>query len=262
MADSIEIADNFWNLRGSFKVGPVDIGTHASLVKLASGQFIFLDSYTLSQTQKDKVNALTNNGKKVAAVLNLHPFHTLHVEAMAEAFPKARFYGTQRHIDKFPSIKWESLKTEDFEIDNPFQGDLEFTTPKGVDFISDNESIHFSSVLAFHPESKTVHVNDTFNIVELPETLDALTKPLNAKTLIQFHPTLPFALEKRCNASDEFLDWVERVCEPWFEHALNLCAAHSGVFIDDGGSGLMGKKVARAKLLVRPVLALHRLRYG
>ena len=49
MTDRIlQIADDFWNIRGEFKIGGVlNIGTHASLVKRANGQFVLLDAYTL-----------------------------------------------------------------------------------------------------------------------------------------------------------------------------------------------------------------------
>lgn len=70
----IQIADNFWNIRGSFKVaGFIDIGTQASLVRLASGKFVFLDSYTLSGSVQHEVDQLTNHGENVVAVLNLPP---------------------------------------------------------------------------------------------------------------------------------------------------------------------------------------------
>ena len=35
----------------------------------------------------------------------------------------------------------------------------------GVDFISDREVIHFSSVLALHRNSNTLHVDDTLMVV-------------------------------------------------------------------------------------------------
>jgi hypothetical protein len=45
----IKIADDFWNIRGEFKIGGiVNIGTHASLVRCASGKFVLLDAYTLN----------------------------------------------------------------------------------------------------------------------------------------------------------------------------------------------------------------------
>ena len=104
----LEIADGFWNIRGSFKVGGlVDIGTHASLVQLRSGRFVFLDSYTLDPSVEREVRALTNDGRDIDAILNVHPFHTIHVRRTHEQFPQAKLYGTARHVAKLPELPWE-----------------------------------------------------------------------------------------------------------------------------------------------------------
>ena len=83
MADElIQIADGFWNIRGSFKIaGLIDVGTQMSLVQLRSGDFVLLDSYALSGEVERQVRALTDGGRAVRAILNLHPFHTVHVPA-------------------------------------------------------------------------------------------------------------------------------------------------------------------------------------
>ena len=75
----IQVADGFWNIRGSFKVaGLIDIGTHTSLVRRSDGRFLLLDSYTLKDSFAAQVDELTGGQGNVAAVLNLHPFHTIH----------------------------------------------------------------------------------------------------------------------------------------------------------------------------------------
>lgn len=102
-AKILQIADNFWNIRGSFKIaGLIDIGTQASLVQRENGKFVFLDSYTLKGAVKEEIDQLTNGGEDVEAVLNLHPFHTVHVSWMQEQYPNARHYGTARHLSRFP----------------------------------------------------------------------------------------------------------------------------------------------------------------
>ena len=118
MAEKIvQVAENFWNIRGSFRIGGVvDIGTHASLVRLASGNFLFLDSYAMSETLIEEINAILGDGGEIEAILNLHPFHTVHVERMHELFPEARLYGTQRHLDRFPELPWEEVRSEDQEL--------------------------------------------------------------------------------------------------------------------------------------------------
>lgn len=103
MTDKIhDLGAGFWNIRGSFRIGGVlNIGTQCSLIQLNSGKFIFLDSYSLTGDVRDEVMALTNNGQDVEAVLNVHPFHTVHCAQMAKDFPQATFYGSRRHHKKY-----------------------------------------------------------------------------------------------------------------------------------------------------------------
>jgi hypothetical protein len=60
-----------WNIRGSFKIGGVvDIGAQVSLARRASGKFVFLDSYSLSDAVTREVGALTDDGKDIEAILS------------------------------------------------------------------------------------------------------------------------------------------------------------------------------------------------
>ena len=223
----IQVSDNFWNIRGSFKIGGViDIGTHASLVRKDNGKFIFLDSLTLEGKTLQEVNKLTRDGEDVEAVLNLHPFHTIHVSKMHERFPNAKHYGTSRHLLKSPNLDWEIIKTEEKELHEKFSSDFDFSIPRGVDFISQDESLHFSSVLVYHRSSKTIHVDDTLMYIRLPK----LMKIFGMSDPISFHPTLTKVLEKREGAADDFQQWVMEMSKSWSE-AENLCAAHTASFI-------------------------------
>ena len=141
MADKIlKISDTFWNIRGEFRVfGLLNIGTQASLVKRSNGKFVLLDSYTLQGDVKQKVDALTRNGDDIEAIINLHPFHTMHVAKAHADYPDAKLYGTQRHVDKFPDLPWQKELTDSSEFANLFSDDFEFSVPQGVDFISNNE---------------------------------------------------------------------------------------------------------------------------
>ena len=102
MADRlIEIGNGFWNIRGTFRVGGlVQIGTQASLVRLRDGRFVLLDSYTLPDAILGQVRELTDDGKDVDAIINVHPFHTIHVAAAHQQFPAARLFGTARHVQQ------------------------------------------------------------------------------------------------------------------------------------------------------------------
>ena len=163
MTDKIlKIADDFWNIRGEFKVfGLINIGTQASLVKRGNGKFVLLDAYTLQGDIKQQVDSLTNNGLDLEAIINLHPFHTIHVARAHADYPHAKLYGTQRHLDKFPDLPWQKQLTNSKEFASLFCEDFEFSVPRGVDFISNNEQLHFSSVLAYHIASTSIHVDDT-----------------------------------------------------------------------------------------------------
>jgi len=222
----IRIADDFWNVRGSFKIaGLVDIGTHISLIRLANGNFLFLDSYTLSDSQLEEIEAITGGDKKIEAILNLHPFHTVHVQNMHERFPKAKLFGTARHLSKFPALPWQELRTEQPKLHAKFADDLQFSVPAGVDFVSANENVHFSSVLALHAASQTIHADDTLMYIRLPMPLPWLGFP----DALSFHPTLSSALQQRAGAAQDFRHWAEQLIDTWGD-AKHLCAAHSAHF--------------------------------
>lgn len=257
-AKIIQIADNFWNIRGSFKVaGFIDIGTQASLVKLASGKFVFLDSYTLEGSVLKKMNQLTNDGKDVVAVLNLHPFHTIHVPWMHEHYPDARHYGTARHLSKFPELKWQPTRTEDARTQAKFAKDFEFSVPGGVDFISDDENIHFSSVLVFHPSSGTIHVDDTLMYIRLPLLLRFFGLPDS----LSFHPTLAKVLEKRAGAVHDFRRWANELADNW-QNAQNLCAAHTATLVVKDQQTSIRDRIIAALDKVEPKLLTHERKYG
>jgi len=253
------IADDFWNLRGSFRIaGLVDIGTHISLVRRGNGKFVFLDSYTLSEGQLQELETITGGARNVEAILNLHPFHTVHVRDMHRRFPKAKLYGTVRHHDKFPELPWEKLPTEQAKLHAKYAADFEFSVPRGVDFLSADQNVHFSSVLALHKASATIHVDDTLMYIILPLAARLLGKP----DLLSFHPTLSRALEQRAGAAAEFRGWAEELIERWGK-AENLCAAHTATLTaaDNRGDSIE-KRLRKALSKVAGTLRSHQRKYG
>jgi hypothetical protein len=255
----IQVAEAFWNIRGSFKIGGVvDIGTQASLVRLASGNFLFLDSYAFDEALEEEIDRIVDGAGEIEAIVNLHPFHTVHVARMHQVYPGARLYGTQRHLDRFPDLPWEEVRSEDPELHEWYEDDFDFSIPQGVDFISANENVHFSSVLAYHWDSGTIHSDDTLMYIALPRLL----RLLGPGDSVGFHPTLSMALEKREGAAAEFREWAEDLIEAW-EDAENLCAAHSGVLLAGSNRGApvperLRKALRRCELRLRS----HRRRYG
>jgi hypothetical protein len=241
----LQISDDFWNIRGDFKIGGIiNIGTHASMVRRGNGKFVLLDAYTLQGKVKSQVDALSNNGADIEAIINLHPFHTVHVQKMHQQYPNAKLYGTQRHVDKFPDLPWQPELTESAEFAALFADDFEFSVPAGVDFISSNEKLHFASVLAYHKASKTIHSDDTLMYLKFPGIIGVLKKPE-----VTFHMTLCNTLEKRAGASRDFRDWAIQLADQWRD-AENLCAAHS--------ASLLGKTNLSASIATRILAALQK----
>ena len=254
----LNISDNFWNIRGDFKIGGLlNIGTHSSIVRCANGKFVLLDAYTLQGKLKNQVDALTNNGADLEAIINLHPFHTIHVKPVHELYPNAKLYGTQRHLDKFPDLPWQSQRTESAEFAALFADDFEFSVPAGVDFISSNENLHFSSVLAYHKASKTIHSDDTLMYLKLPSIMGVLKKPE-----ISFHMTLPQTLEKRAGAATDFRDWATQLTIQWGD-AENLCAAHSSTLqAHKNLSTSIADQITLALKKVEKTLQAHERKFG
>jgi hypothetical protein len=256
---TIQVADDFLNVRGSFKiVGVVDIGTQASLVRRRNGRFVFLDSYALSGAVEREVLELTHGGKDIEAILNVHPFHTVFARKMHERFPHAKLYGTARHVSRFPELPWEALRTEDPELHALFAEDFEFSVPRGVDFISANQNVHFSSVLVLHRASKTIHVDDTLMYVRLPKMM----RLLGLNDSMSFHPSLAKALEKRPGAARDFRGWAAALIERWRD-AENLCAAHTATLTAEKNQGApIHSRLVKALGNVDGKLTAHERKYG
>ena len=247
-----DFGDWFHHIRGSFKLGGVlDLGTHCALVELPDGRFVFLDSYTLDDDLKAKVDALTDNGRKVAAIINLHPFHTLHCEWMAKAYPDAKLYGTKRHHEKFPELKWESGHCEAGALDGLFGDALQFSVPEGVQMVCEDENVHFSSVLAFHRPSGTIFVDDTLSCIKAPFPLSLL--PITGK--LAFHPTLAKALEPNPHAADAFREWAIHMGQDWAE-ARRVATAHNTTM--ELNAGEFPEKVGAALGRISKILEKHR----
>lgn len=254
----LKVSKDFWNIRGVFKIGGVlNIGTHASLVRRANGKYVLLDAYTLQDDIKQQVDAVTNNGADIEAIINLHPFHTVHVQRSHQQYPNAKLYGTARHIKKFPDLPWQPELTESAECAALFADDFEFSIPAGVDFISNNENLHFSSVLAYHRASKTIHSDDTLMFMQLPGVLGKMKKPE-----VTFHMTLGMTLEKRAGAVNDFRDWAAGLAEQWSD-AENLCAAHSATLLKrKNDSNSVSERILGALQKVDKTLNKHQAKFG
>jgi hypothetical protein len=165
-------------------------------------------------------------------------------------------YGTQRHLDKLPDLPWQKELTNSSEFATMFSEDFEFSVPRGVDFISNNEHLHFSSVLAYHLASKTIHVDDTLMFLKLPGLLGVLKSPE-----VSFHMTLSRTLEQRKAAADDFRLWVAQIAEQWSEAEV-LCAAHSETLIVKNKSPSIAAMIMIALQREEKTLRHHQQQFG
>lgn len=246
------MGESFWNVRGSFKVaGVLDVGTQMSLVRLQAGGFVLLDSYTADAAVMREILELTDGGRQVTAIINLHPFHTVHVASAAKAFPAARLFGTRRHVRRESNLRWETAHSEDPELNELFGQDFYFSVPRGVEMIPQNELRHFSSVLALHRPSKTLHVDDTLTYTDLPLVGG-----------LRFHPSLGSVLEKRPGAAFDFRNWAAELIE-LCQGVDHLCTAHFKALPESRSEGgPIEERIRDALEKVETVLKKHQAKYG
>ncbi|MDU7523593.1 MAG: hypothetical protein E7K72_19785 [Roseomonas mucosa] len=251
-----QLHDNVWNFRGRFKFAKViDIGTQMSLVRRPDGRFLLLDSYSVTGEDRDGLLRLTNDGAAIAAIINVHPFHTLHCRIAHELAPRARLIGTRRHREQVPDLPWDGSVIEDAATQAEFADDLEFAVPHGLDLVTPDGRVHAASVLVRHRPSGIVHVDDTLNVLAAPGML----KPLLPQSRLRFHPMLAKALSKRSGSADAFAAWARALADRWAGTPL-VCAAHSAVRILPGTG--WRDEILRALSDVRGTLSNHRSRYG
>ena len=224
MKDQIhDLGNGFWNIRGSFiRDEMVDIGNQSALVRLQSGKFILLDSYTLTGEVREQVMALTNDGQDIEAVLNVHPFHTVHCARVAKDFPHATFYGSARHHKQVPKVDWSEDYVENKAVAERYP-ELEFSVPKGIYYIAPDDSIHSGSLLVFHSASKSLYVDDTLQTPP-SKLFDEVQAGIN------LHATTLKALKDEPNAGKDYCDWATKLAHNWRE-VRNFCSAHSGLVI-------------------------------
>ncbi|MEH6791202.1 hypothetical protein [Parasphingorhabdus sp.] len=183
-----------------------------------------LDSYEVDGQDREELMRLTNDGERIEAVLNLHPFHTVHCKFVHDMVPHSRLIGTRRHHRQNPELSWDPALIEDEATQKEFADIFDFSVPAGVDFIPDDESVHVGSVIVRERASGIIHVDDTLMIIELP----ALVEKFLPGPKLRFHPKLTDALEKRAGAADDFIAWARQLQRDWADTQI-ICAAHSGI---------------------------------
>ena len=199
--------------------------------------------------------SLTDGGRAIDTIINVHPFHTLHCPAIHALLPHAHLFGTRRHHAQAPDLPWEERKTEDKATQNEFADDLAFSIPQGVDFICDDENVHVASVLVRHHQSGIVHADDTLNVIAAPGPFGKLLP----QSKLKFHPQLSKALQKRPGAADEYERWARNLAESWSGTPI-VCAAHSAIRkLPEGG---WRNEINEALAAVEKTLSKHRSAHG
>lgn len=252
----VRLSDTFWNFRGSHRIaGILDVGTQMSLVRRGDGRFVVIDGCALDGVQHAELMALTENGGQVAAVVHVHPFHTLHVESTRRLFPKATLYGTARHRERAPALPWTGPPVETWDEGHPLADLFDLTVPDGVDFVCPDPRVHVASVLVRERRSRVVHVDDTFNVLAAPGALRRLL-PVSR---LRMHPMLAKALRPQAGAAVAYAEWARTLATRWADTRV-VCAAHSAVReLPEGG---FAAEVESALGKVSRTLERHRQRYG
>ena len=251
-----QLADDFWNIRGSFRIAKViDIGTQMSLVRRRDGRFLLIDSYDVSGADRAELLRLTGGGAGIDAILNVHPFHTLHCRAAHRLAPSARLFGTRRHRDQAPDLPWQDGVFEDAGTQAQFTEDLDFSVPDGADLVTPDDSVHAASVLVRHRPSGIVHVDDTLNVLAAP----GLLRKLLPQSRLKFHPRLSGALQPRAGAANDYARWARQLADDWAGTPI-VCAAHSAVRRLPANG--WRDEVLHALSNVEGTLAKHRARHG
>lgn len=247
-----QLAEDFWNFRGHHRIaGVLDVGTQMSLIRRANGRYLLIDSYALDEDDRASLLAQTGNGDLVEAIINVHPFHTLHCYSMHQLLPRARMIGTRRHHQHAPTVRWDSAVIEDPATQQQFREDLDFSIPDGLDLVTSDERVHAASVLVRHRRSGIVHVDDTLNVLAAPGWLGKVLP----QSRLKFHPMLGKALRPVPEAADAFATWAQVLAAQWAD-APAVCAAHSAVRnLPQGG---WQREVLHALADVEPLLERHR----
>jgi hypothetical protein len=214
---TVLIGPGFWNVRATFIIDGLNIGTQMSLIQLPNQNFLIVDTVELDPDLLNDINMLTKNGTLIEAVIATHPFHTTYFPSFYQQFPKPPYFGTPRHLRIEPQIPWAGT-VWDCAVREKWLPDVHMRIPYGSEFVAPEpeSSNHFSGMHVFHPASKTIHVDDTIMIDE-PLDGDMLFHPSMLVDGLYHIPESPYA----------FRDWITNITVQWdFD---NICAAHNGV---------------------------------
>ena len=226
--------------------GIVDIGTHMSLLRLKSGNFIALSAVDVSDAKgplREDINLLTDDGKRLVAVYATHPFHTVHFPSFYNAFPDAKYYGTPRHLRKQKEIPWAGVVTDE-KVRNAYPDEVLMSFPPVSCAEFDNPkpplTNHFSNLFVVHRESKSLFNDDCVLFFDSPATrMGKLVWLLGKRhNTFQFHRSMyKVGLRHTADAGRTFLDWFKAMVES--EDINAVATAHNAVCWRNGKKRLL-----------------------
>lgn len=221
----IDVGNGHWNLRDSFTfaLGAIDIGTHMSFLQLSNGKFLVLDTCAFNDTDKAKIDELTENGTKIEAVVATHPFHTMYFERFHKLYPNAPYYGSSRHIKRISSVPWAGNIEEEANLRRWEEFGVFMRVPAGADFVPTEESNHFSGLFVYHQASRSVFNDDTVLHFDRPGCL--------LRCLGKHQGNMEFwdmkkGLRPEASSAAQFEQFIEQIIADWDFDTLVL--AHTG----------------------------------
>lgn len=238
----IEIAPGFWHLRVPFImrkaiVITVDITTHMSVCRLSSGGFVVVDSVKLTPQAKEELDELTENGRRIEAVLQTHPYHTVAIQSFHALYPSSatrKWFGCPRHLKLYSAdgagnaISWAGDLSK-FCVRKTFEPDLAMEIPAGAEFDDPQPPAtnHFSTVFVLHRPSKTLHVDDCICYFNEQNFLMRLGGYNAHNESIGFHTSISGpGLYPTPEAPLDFHHWLAHLLDEWeFD---NMVTAHVG----------------------------------
>ena len=143
--------DNIWAVRIDLNMGPINISTQMTIVRLPDQSLILLSPVTINSTLKAAINALGT----VSHIVSPNNFHHLYANDAILAFPNAQYVcsnSLSKRIKSLPQhIDLHTLST------STWQNQLEI--------IRVSPSHMGDEVVFFHKESKTLIITDLFQCI-------------------------------------------------------------------------------------------------
>jgi len=225
--------NGFYHVQAVWKFMGMDLGTQMSLIQLKSGRFLVIDCVDMTPNLKLQIDVLTNKGSLIDAVLNTHPFHTIHIPAFRELYPDVPFYGCPRHLTRFPEITWAGCLC-DQKVLEKWEPEVSLRVPDGLEMLQPEEDDHASSVFVYHHASRTLHTDDTL-MYGGDDPSFVLNILLYKNQSLALHPAVRDSAGSTTRL-DAFRQWLSQIVTDW--PIDNIVAAHQHPMVGGARKGL------------------------